>query len=196
MHVRRAWSDVSRLNPEKIAFALASAWLLVTALSYLDAPEVTRWGPARTGAVEVRVGIARSAEPDPLDLSGDNPFRWREDPEGGAEVVVTGGGRKEDERKNEKSREMTGEKTNSGERGSDGDGETQGKVVLTSTPSLVSPKGSIAMAGKARWFVFEHTSTGHYYSARKGEAIGELGLRVAEVRNRTPVIEYAPPHED
>ncbi len=49
---------------------------------------------------------------------------------------------------------------------------------------------------KGRWFVFEHASTGRYHSARKGEAIGELGLRVVEVRDRAPVVEYAPPRED
>jgi hypothetical protein len=51
----------------------------------------------------------------------------------------------------------------------------------------------MAVEGGDRWFVFRDESTGRCHSAREGERIDALGLRVVGNRDRAPIVEFTPP---
>jgi hypothetical protein len=185
-----------RLTPEKVAFYVTSAWLLAMGLNYARAPDVARWGPATTGHMDVGFRPVDLEALDPLDLGGDDgddPFGDEDEPPEVVEVVVTGGETIDDQVPEEETKEKALD-MNAG-------GETTGQRELTEeedteTTALLSftPKGSVAVGGGDRWFVFEDESTGRYQSAREGEEIDALGLRVVGNRDRAPVVEPTPPH--
>lgn len=186
----------SRLNPEKIIFALASAWLLVTALNYLDAPEITRWGPARTGATGADVPQVLLDTPPPIDLGGDDPFRERlkvvkEDVGTGDKSGTTGGHGNVDEGE----RDGQGGRTD-GQAAEDDDQHPDRRDDRDAHPAAtvsVTFKGSMQVERRGRWYVFEEPETERYHVAKTGGRIGSSGLRIVGEEDRAPVVEYVPP---
>ena len=181
-----------RLTPEKIAFYLTAAWLLAMGLNYARAPDVARRGPATTGHMDVGIRSAGFEAPGQLDLGGGDPFGDPEEPPEVVEVVVTGGETIDDQAPEEVTKEGTLDGNAGGETiSSDEPTEEEGMETTVLLP--VTPKGSLAVGGGDRWFVFRDESTGRYHSAREGDEIDALGLRVVEMKDRVPVVEFTRP---
>ena len=182
--------NLRRPNVEKVAVILAAAWLLAMWVGYADAPEFAPWGPARTEAIGARSPSVSFEGPDPLDLEGGDPFH-RTAPAPTVPGVET---------------EPDGEKLDIGEidapqvdppvvevENETTTGSTGGDRNQAASGPHVALVGSMEVERKGRWFVFEETSTERCHLARKGDRIGELGLCVVGMKDRTPLVEYVPP---